>query len=49
MERFCDGVRRRDFLRVGTASLFGLSWSLPHVLQAQQAAQRGPLARAMSR
>src|SRR5262249_34108221 len=40
MQRFCDGVRRRDFLRVGTASLLGLNWTLPRVLQAQQAAQR---------
>jgi len=40
MDRFCDGFRRRDFLRIGTASLFGMSWSLPHVLHAQQAAQR---------
>jgi uncharacterized protein (DUF1501 family) len=39
MQRFCDGVRRRDFLRVGTASLLGLNWTLPRMLQAQQAAQ----------
>src|SRR4051812_13171366 len=41
MGRFCDGVRRRDFLRIGTASLFGLHWSLPRVLEAQQSAQSG--------
>src|SRR5262249_6091081 len=29
----CDGVSRRAFLRVGSASVFGLS--LPHVLAAQ--------------
>jgi len=31
--RLCDGVRRRDVLRVGTVSLLGLS--LPELLQAQ--------------
>ncbi|HKA07892.1 MAG TPA: DUF1501 domain-containing protein [Gemmataceae bacterium] len=29
---FCDGRSRRDFLRVGTASLFGMSFGLPHLL-----------------
>ena len=24
---FCDGIQRRDFLRLGTAGLFGL-WAL---------------------
>src|SRR5882762_4665787 len=38
--RFCDGVRRRDFLRFGAAGLFGLS--LPRLLELQaRAAERG--------
>src|SRR5262245_50488673 len=40
MQRFCDGIQRRDFLRVGTARRLGLTWPVPRVLQAQQAAQR---------
>ncbi len=32
---FCDGMRRRDFLRVGSASLFGMSMSLPELLAAE--------------
>jgi uncharacterized protein (DUF1501 family) len=40
MRSFCDGVRRRDFLRVGAASLFGINLSLPAVLRAQEAAAR---------
>ena len=31
--RLCDGLRRRDVLRVGTAGLLGLS--LPRLLQAR--------------
>ena len=34
--RFCDGVSRRDFLRIGGLGLGGLS--LPQVLQAEQRA-----------
>ncbi|HKI33830.1 MAG TPA: DUF1501 domain-containing protein [Gemmataceae bacterium] len=38
--RFCDGIVRRDFLRVGTAGLFGLS--LPALLERQaRAADKG--------
>jgi uncharacterized protein (DUF1501 family) len=37
---FCDGLARRDFLRVGTASLFGLT--LPALLERQaRAADKG--------
>jgi hypothetical protein len=37
---FCDGIARRDFLRVGTAGLFGLS--LPSLLERQaRAADKG--------
>src|SRR5579884_2942358 len=40
--RFCDGIRRRDFLRLGTASLFGMGLTLPRLLAAQAAAaERG--------
>src|SRR5438477_5502375 len=38
--RFCDGIARRDFLRVGTAGLFGLT--LPAILERQaRAADKG--------
>src|SRR5436190_2621453 len=38
--KFCDGIRRRDFLRFGAAGLFGLS--LPRLLELQtRAAERG--------
>ena len=39
---FCDGIPRRDFLRVGAAGLFGtsISWGLAHSLA--RAAQEGP-------
>jgi len=36
MSRFCDGIARRDFIRMGAAGLFGLS--LPRLLQAEPAA-----------
>jgi uncharacterized protein (DUF1501 family) len=40
--RFCDGIQRRDFLRLGTAGLFGLGFSLPALLRLQaQAAEQG--------
>jgi uncharacterized protein (DUF1501 family) len=32
---FCDGLRRRDFLRLGTASVFGLGFTLPDLLARQ--------------
>ena len=32
---FCDGIRRRDFVRVGSAGLLGTTWTLPHLLQQQ--------------
>jgi len=34
---FCDGVIRRDFLRLGLAGLFGSSLSLPQLLRAEAA------------
>ena len=34
---FCDGLARRDFLRVGAASLFGVPFGLPHLLRAAAA------------
>lgn len=45
--RFCDGIRRRDFLRVGTAGLFGLT--LPRLLELQaRGATQGSQARDVS-
>lgn len=32
---FCDGMRRRDFLSIGSASLFGLGVGLPQLLASQ--------------
>ena len=32
---FCDGLQRRDFLRVGAAGLLGLEFTLPGLLQQQ--------------
>ena len=32
---FCDGIERRDFLRLGAASLFGLGFNLPGFLEGQ--------------
>src|SRR5262245_56414257 len=32
--RFCDGIERRDFLRLGVAGLFGLGVDLPRMLAA---------------
>ena len=36
---FCDGLERRDFLRLGTAGLFGMGLSLLGLLQSQARAQ----------
>ncbi len=39
---FCDGVARRDFLRLGTAGVFGLGLTLPELLARQaRAAEAG--------
>mgnify|MGYP000675223109 CR=1 FL=1 len=35
---FCDGHSRRDVLKVGVASLFGMCWGLADVLAARAAA-----------
>jgi uncharacterized protein (DUF1501 family) len=35
--RFCDGVARRDFLRLGLTGLFGTSLALPRLLEAESA------------
>jgi uncharacterized protein (DUF1501 family) len=46
---FCDGITRRDFVRLGTASLFGMSFTLPGLLAAQaRAAQQGQPTRDVS-
>jgi len=34
---FCNGVTRRDFIHLGTASLFGLGLNVPTLLRAQHA------------
>ncbi len=36
--RFCDGINRRSFLRVGAAGAFGASWSLSQLHQSAAAA-----------
>src|ERR1700710_1391501 len=36
--RFCDGIRRRDLLKVGVAGMFGMGLSLPDLLRLQAAA-----------
>src|SRR3954451_17262680 len=38
---FCDGHTRRDCLRVGTASLFGLNLGLPQLLAADRVKSPG--------
>lgn len=38
-KRTCAGLRRRDFLRLGTAGAFGLGWTLPGLLAAQARAE----------
>ena len=32
---FCDGIRRRDVLRIGAAGFFGAGLSLPQLLAAE--------------
>lgn len=39
--RLCDGVTRRDLLRIGSLSLFG-TLTLPRLLRAREAGQRQP-------
>ncbi len=41
MKPFCDGNTRRDFLRVGTAGLFGMGVGLPQLLAADQVKSPG--------
>lgn len=39
---YCDGLNRRDLVRVGTAGMFGFGYSLPGLLAAQaRAAEKG--------
>ncbi len=48
-QSFCDGLIRRDFLRLGTASLFGMSFALPSLLARQaRAAAEGKMTRPVS-
>lgn len=37
---FCDGYARRDVLKVGTASLFGMSWDMIDMLAARAATDK---------
>ena len=39
MHSFCDGITRRDAIRVGTASLFGSALGLPQLLRAADGAK----------
>ena len=41
----CDGIRRRDLLKIGVASTFGFSLSLPTLLQRRAAATQTDAAR----
>ena len=36
---FCDGMRRRDFVQIGQAGLFGAAWSLPQLLSLSASGQ----------
>ena len=42
---FCDGIQRRDFLRVGAVSGFGLGMGLPHFLAKASEGQLNPKAK----
>ena len=47
--KFCDGVARRDFLRLGSAGVFGLGLTLPELLARQaRAAEAGKSAKDVS-
>jgi uncharacterized protein (DUF1501 family) len=47
--QFCDGIDRRDLLRLGTASLFGMNFTLPVLLAARaRADEHGPSPRDVS-
>lgn len=46
MKPFCDGIERRDFLRLGTAGLFGLT--LPRLLELQARAEQSQRSRDVS-
>src|SRR5947207_3233483 len=39
--RFCDGLSRRDVIRAGAASLFGMSLTLPDLMKATAQAPQG--------
>jgi uncharacterized protein (DUF1501 family) len=47
--RFCDGIARRDFLRLGSAGVFGMGLTLPWLLEQQgMAAAKGKKTRDVS-
>jgi len=39
MNRYCNGVTRRDFIHLGAAGAFGVGLNLPTILQAQERAR----------
>ena len=39
--QYCDGITRRDFIRVGAAGALGLQMTLPALLQRQAQAASG--------
>src|SRR4051812_44829654 len=41
LKPFCDGQSRRDFLHMGTASLFGMGLGLPQLLAADKVKSPG--------
>src|SRR6516164_9093589 len=46
---FCDGIHRRDFVRLGSAGVLGMSFTLPGLLAAKaRAAQQGQPTRDVS-
>src|SRR5947209_6518159 len=46
---FCDGLERRDFLRLGAAGVFGMGLTLPALLEGQaRAAAKGKTAKDVS-
>ena len=47
--RFCDGIARRDFLRLGTAGVFGIGLTLPALLEQEaRTAEKGKKANEVS-
>jgi hypothetical protein len=45
---FCDGIKRRDFVRVGSAGIFGFGMGLPQLLELEARAAASPNGEAKS-